>query len=586
MATRRPNGIRPYWQAIPELAGYSLVTALALGIVVRALRLLAAWALASQGRVAVTAGDFAFLFTSWQGWTLICAALIVLYLSVALDLNVKIAYAGHVVRGERVPIWTTVAEGFSAISRFLCPAGAAVVLYVALIAPLLGVGVSISLTEGLKIPSFISSVITASPLYSAAYAMVAVVFSIVGILNIFCIHGVVIDGLDMRASRVRSRALMRQHWKDYLLKTVSFGLLLALALIALALVAQVLPFAVLDMLGVEKNLRFWTLLASLAGSLLVGLASFLITPFTLIRITQLYVGYCRGAAAEIPAREKRRHPVMAAAVAAALALCVAGALICDAHFDELFPAEIGVRVIAHRGGGNEGPENTVAGLRAAAELGAWGSEIDIQRTADGFYVVTHDATFRRTAGDARRPGDMTLEEVRRLSVDGEPVATYEEMLDAARERDMILFVELKGASADRQMADDAVRIARERGMLDACVFISLDYQLIAYLEGAYPDARTGFLSWAGYGDIAALNCDYLALEELSATSAAIDATHDQGKEVFVWTVNDPEAQHRFLLTDADAIITDNVAQANDVRAELEERDDIDRIVDTLLGEVW
>ncbi len=59
--------IRPWWQAIPQTLCYQVVTKLVLAAALVGLRRLAAWALASQGRVAVTSGDYLFLVTSWQG---------------------------------------------------------------------------------------------------------------------------------------------------------------------------------------------------------------------------------------------------------------------------------------------------------------------------------------------------------------------------------------------------------------------------------------------------------------------------------------------------------------------------------------
>ena len=255
-------------------------------------------------------------------------------------------------------------------------------------------------------------------------------------------------------------------------------------------------------------------------------------------------------------------------------------------FDKVFPAQSDVRVIAHRACGVEGVENSAAGLDIARELGAWGAEIDIQRTADGAYVVNHDDTFERVAGDPRSPWQMTLAEVRTLTIantadpsaPGEPVPTYEDMLEGARDN-VILFVELKGKTADRQMADDAVRIAKEHDMLDQCVFISLKYDLIDYLEKNYPDVKTGFLAFASYGNTAALNTDYLALEEEAMSSATVQAIHDQGKKALVWTINDRSKQEHFLMTNVDGIITDQVVQAEQIRTELAQRDDVKLIID-------
>ena len=179
---------------------------------------------------------------------------------------------------------------------------------------------------------------------------------------------------------------------------------------------------------------------------------------------------------------------------------------------------------------------------------------------------------------------MTLAEVKELSVDGEPVATFEEMLEAARGK-LTLYTELKGNTADKQMADDAVSIIKEYGMEDECVLISLKYDLIDYIESTYPEIKTSYLLWLSFGDTASLNCDSLGLEEESATGDTISSIHAQGKQALVWTANEKDSQRHFLCSEADGIITDNVYQAMELIKELENRSDLERIVDALLGSV-
>lgn len=59
------------------------------------------------------------------------------------------------------------------------------------------------------------------------------------------------------------------------------------------------------------------------------------------------------------------------------------------------PKKFQTGVIAHRGAWkNTGlPQNSVGALRAAIEMGCYGSEIDVHMTADGFIVANHDAQF-------------------------------------------------------------------------------------------------------------------------------------------------------------------------------------------------
>lgn len=205
-----------------------------------------------------------------------------------------------------------------------------------------------------------------------------------------------------------------------------------------------------------------------------------------------------------------------------------------------------------------------------------GAEIDIQRTFDGYYVVNHDTTFRRVAGVNKMPSEMTLEEVKQLRVDGEPVPTLEDMLEASRDK-VTLFVELKGETADKQMADDAVRIIKEMGMEDRAVLISLKYDLISYIEEKYPEMDTGYLAFASFGNTASLNCDYIALEEESVNEELTIEIHENGKKLLVWTINETEDLYHFLNCNADGVITDSVAQAQTVLDNLKQRSIAERM---------
>ena len=307
----------------------------------------------------------------------------------------------------------------------------------------------------------------------------------------------------------------------------------------------------------------------------------LATPLYMMKVTQLY--YLYKGEEPVPFHPwKKNNPKYTAMLIVVWILAVGAAtVLMTRRFDTLFPQESTVRIIAHRGGGTEAPENTTAGIEKAWEIGAFGSEIDIQRTKDGFYILNHDGDFQRVAGVKRKPKDMTLAEIKELSIEGEPVATLEEALEATRGKG-ILFIELKGSTADRQMADDTVKTVKEHGMEDECVLIGLKYELIDYIETTYPEIQTGYLTFASFGDTAKLNCDYLAMEEESATAEVISEIHKQGKKVLVWTSNGKRAQKHFLCSKIDGLITDNASQALELIQELRERTDLRRMADRLL----
>ncbi|MBO5496499.1 MAG: glycerophosphoryl diester phosphodiesterase membrane domain-containing protein [Oscillospiraceae bacterium] len=578
----RQKKLETYIQALPGILQYQIFTKILIGLWLllmgRVFRLL----LNSTGRVAVSTGDFVFLFTRWQGILIVLCAVVSLYVYVALDLNAKIVLSRDLLSGEKISAFSVLRRALPTIQRFNNWRGIGVILYIVLIAPILGVGVSLTMTKGLYIPTFISSVIADTPLYLVDTTLLVLVFLSVGVANLFMLHGIVLDGLSIKEAGEQSKRLIRANWKDYLKQNVLFLLVIAVLLAAVVVVLLVLPLALVQLLPLSAGVRrAATVFLVTSGVLLSLMADLFATPLYLMKMTQLFYAYKGESAIVFHPWEKRKHGLTVLGIAIWLLAVAVASVPITRQFDTLFPQDSQVRVIAHRGGGSEGAENTVAGLYTAWEIGAYGSEIDIQRTKDGYYVLNHDGNFQRVAGVKQKPQELTLAEIKALSVDGEPVPTLEEALQASRGNG-VLFIELKGETADQQMADDAVKIVKEYGMEQECVLISLKYGLIDYIEQNYPEIQTGYLTFASFGDTAKLNCDYLALEEESATADVISAVHKQGKKVLVWTANERESQKHFLCSMADGIITDYVTQATEISAALRERSDLQRMIDGIM----
>ena len=70
--------------------------------------------------------------------------------------------------------------------------------------------------------------------------------------------------------------------------------------------------------------------------------------------------------------------------------------------------------IAHQGGGELWPENTLYAFAEAEELGVDVLEMDLRATVDGEIVVMHDATVDGTTDGSGRVDQMTLAEIREL----------------------------------------------------------------------------------------------------------------------------------------------------------------------------
>ncbi|MFN8114161.1 MAG: glycerophosphodiester phosphodiesterase [Solirubrobacterales bacterium] len=70
--------------------------------------------------------------------------------------------------------------------------------------------------------------------------------------------------------------------------------------------------------------------------------------------------------------------------------------------------------IAHQGGEDEAPSNTMYAYDRALRLGSDMLETDINTSADGKLIVIHDGTVNRTTNGTGAVGDMTLEQLQAL----------------------------------------------------------------------------------------------------------------------------------------------------------------------------
>ena len=574
----------PYRNSVFDIIRFQIVSGLTISILVFILRQLANLLIRSTGRVAVSTGDFDFIFKTWQGPLLIVLGITTLFIYVAADLNTQIIYASKLLNGKP-DLLSSMKEGILSIRKFLTIDGLGIVLYISLIAPIVGLGISISLTRNLYIPYFISSVIHSRIDYTILYYLFILVFAFLGIVNIFTLHGILLSDLKSSKADDESRILMRKNWKDYLKQNLFFGLFVIGANFFVILFAGILPVIIAFFFFYGKpyadTVFIFVMLG--AGFFLAYLNAFN-RSFYLIRITQLYYRY-KGEEKNLIIRKRKYSRLFAATALTALIVFLALlSRFLDTHFEDLFNRQITVGIIAHRAGGIEAPENTVKGLQKAIELEADGAEIDIQRSSDGYYIVNHDSTFSRLCLNSAKPSELTLEQIKALTLtdplfpdDPQPVATFEEMLETAKD-EILLFVELKGETADTEMVDDVVKMILLRGMSDNVVLISLKYNLIDYCENRYPEIQCAYLTFASFGNTAELNCDYLGLEEEAASSSNIFAIHKSGRKVLVWTPNTSDSLETFLLSDADYIITDRIIQAKEKIEELSNRNKFDIIM--------
>ena len=130
-----------------------------------------------------------------------------------------------------------------------------------------------------------------------------------------------------------------------------------------------------------------------------------------------------------------------------------------------------VVAISHRGEHLHHPENTFPAFDEAIRVGADFIEVDVQTTADGKLVLSHDGTVNRRTNGQGKVSEMTFEQIEALDAGiktgpefaGTKIPTFDQVLDLARGK-IGIYVDVKNASAQ-----DLVSHIDGHGMADHVV---------------------------------------------------------------------------------------------------------------------
>jgi glycerophosphoryl diester phosphodiesterase len=227
-----------------------------------------------------------------------------------------------------------------------------------------------------------------------------------------------------------------------------------------------------------------------------------------------------------------------------------------------------VEIIAHRGAAGMRPENTMAAFEKAIEDGADWIELDVQETRDGAVIIMHDSDFMKLAGVDLKVWDADLADVEEIDIGSWFAPEYadqrapllRDVLTLAKGRIKVL-IELKYYGKDQMLADRVAQIVDDLGMADQVAVMSLKYLAVQEMQALRPDWRTGVLAATAVGKLAGLAGDFIAVSTSSAGPRLARSIQAAGKDLYVWTVDDPLDMSRMISMGANGLITNEPALA-------------------------
>ncbi|RBY96276.1 glycerophosphodiester phosphodiesterase [Blastococcus sp. TF02-8] len=256
-------------------------------------------------------------------------------------------------------------------------------------------------------------------------------------------------------------------------------------------------------------------------------------------------------------------------------------------------------VVAHRGATAGAPEHTLAAYRHAVDIGADAVECDVRMTRDGVLVCVHDRRVHRTSNGRGVVSTLRLAELEQfqfgprrgrlawkddeiLAVSDEPdvenglVLTLERLLEyvTATPGTVRLAIETKHPTRHaRRVEQELVRCLRRFGLLDgdepaswggrpAFRVMSFSQLAVRRVRSMAPGVQTVQLigkrlrpvrSELLSGSMSAVGPGLALLRDAPEYVAE---AHAAGKEVHVWTANEPDDIDFLRDLGVDAMITD------------------------------
>lgn len=226
-----------------------------------------------------------------------------------------------------------------------------------------------------------------------------------------------------------------------------------------------------------------------------------------------------------------------------------------------------VKMIAHRGLSGLEQENTCAAFVAAGNRETYfGIETDIHCTADGEFIIIHDDSTERVAGQNLIVEQTDFQTLRNLPVFDHgsdlprgdlQLPTLQEYISICKRYEKTAVLELKNPIPENHICN-IMRIVTGLEYADHMIVISFYPDNLIALRKHYPDQTAQFLTEQWEDDwFSTLKQNNLGLDiyHKSVTKELVEKFHEAGLEVNCWTVDDPKDAARVISCGVDYITT-------------------------------
>lgn len=223
--------------------------------------------------------------------------------------------------------------------------------------------------------------------------------------------------------------------------------------------------------------------------------------------------------------------------------------------------------IGHRGLSGFAPENSLAAITKAIEMGVDAVEIDIY-LIDGELVVFHDDNLERMTGLNESIYKCSFEQLRQLNLgQGQPIPTLAEVWYLVAGK-VGLNIEIKGCESGLALA---AFLSQPNLKSVDLVVSSFDHAQLTEFKRQMPEIEVAplFEVWAEEAINLASQLDAVSIniDRKTITKQLVEKVHQAGFKLFVYTVNDETEITRLMEWGVDGFFSDQPEKVLKVRDE-------------------
>lgn len=487
----------------------------------------------------------------------------------------------------RTTLGRMVRSGLQSVLHFFRGGGPLLVLHLLVLIPLMQFSATSGIFTAMGIPDFLAYYMTKKEFLLPIYVVAIILCCLLSVRWVFSSVLFTQNQCSYRSARATSVQLVRgRFWQTFFSVLVwnccYFAALLVFLCMITVVVLMVIRATGSNDLIMSQAMRILKLLIQIV----LWSFSFFATPICMAHLTALLEKRCVQMPEvvlpePIPLSRSAKPFRRSTAVLTACCFTVAALGLNLSYVYSVFTGKANFRlalfqnptVMAHRGLSADAPENTLYAFSDAISVGADFIELDVQQTRDGVLVVMHDSNLKRTTGVNKDIWDVDYADIQNLDAGSwfDPayanarIPTLEETLQFVDKRAR-LNIEIKPTKhGSDTLEQDVAELITRYQYTDACYVTSFSYGSLKKVKEANPEIRTGYLMSVAYGQFYSLKyADAFSLNKVFVTSQVVNAAHQQGKQIFAWTVNSMSEVRSLCNLHVDSIITDDPVMVQNV----------------------